>query len=62
MGFYQHSGEDLGWKFNDYLKINADLWGFTKDDKEFKNVPVNECSYQDVGIEPGGTTKMFPTA
>ena len=22
---------------------------------------VRECSYQDVGVESGGTTKMFPT-
>ena len=61
VGFFQLAGEKEAWDFADYLTISAAMNGITKDNKPPLFVPVNKCSYQDLGIEPGGTTKMFPS-
>ena len=61
MGFFHLGGEKEALDFADYLSISAVMAGITKDNKPSRSVPVNKCSYQDLGIEPGGTTKMFPS-
>ena len=63
MGYYWvGSSENPGVSLSEFLRLDAFLYGYTQDNREAKMVNVRECPYQDVGVEPGGTTKMMPTA